>query len=148
MKESAKAALSFIRTYRSKFGLSEGFASEHDIHIHVPEGAIPKDGPSAGVTLVSAILSAFSHIAPRPNVAMTGEITLTGRVLSVGGIKEKVLAAHRNKIDTVLLPEGNREDTEELPSEVRSAVNFVFAGGILDAMGVIFPEDLFQMRPY
>jgi ATP-dependent Lon protease len=79
---------------------------------------------------------------------MTGEITLTGRVLSVGGIKEKVLAAHRNKIDTVLLPEGNREDTEELPSEVRSAVNFVFAGGILDAMGVIFPEDLFQMRPY
>jgi ATP-dependent Lon protease len=148
MKESAHAALSFIRSHRGRFQLPEHFAAGKDVHIHVPEGAIPKDGPSAGVTLTAAILSAFSHLTPNSDQTMTGEITLTGRLLPVGGIKEKALAAHRNKMTTVLLPAANKEDTEELPSEVRSELSFVFADSILEAMRIVFPEELFQIRPY
>ncbi|TFG60453.1 MAG: endopeptidase La, partial [Spirochaetales bacterium] len=118
MKESAKIALSFIRTYYNRLGLHADFMKDRDLHIHVPEGAIPKDGPSAGITLVTALLSALAGAPMLPGIAMTGEITLTGRLLPVGGIKEKMLAAFRNKLKTVILPADNRKDTEELPAEV------------------------------
>jgi ATP-dependent Lon protease len=138
MKESAQAALSFLRANAAELNLPRDFSRDKDIHVHVPEGAIPKDGPSAGVTLAAALLSAASGQVVRKGYAMTGEITLTGRLLPVGGIKEKVLAAHRNRIRHVLMPEGNRKDLEELPREVRSATRFSFADTILDALLELF----------
>jgi ATP-dependent Lon protease len=140
MKESARTALSFIRGSYRKFNLGASFQKGVDIHIHVPEGAIPKDGPSAGITITAALISAFTGIAIAPGFAMTGEITLTGRLLPIGGIKEKVLAAHRNKMKTVLMPEPNRKDTDELPKEVKSEIEFVFADTALDALIHLFPE--------
>ena len=110
------------------------------MHIHVPEGAIPKDGPSAGITLAAALLSAFTGVSVAPGFAMTGEITLTGRLLAIGGVKEKVLAAHRNKMKRVLMPEANRKDTDELPKEVKSQLEFIFADSALDALLQLFPE--------
>ena len=142
MKESAQAAHSFIRAHTSRFKISKGFPGKTDIHIHVPEGAIPKDGPSAGITLTAALLSALTGVPLRKKVAMTGEITLTGRVLAIGGVKEKVLAAHRNKMTTILLPEANRKDTEELPREVTSQVNFVFTKSLIKALDYLLsPEE-------
>ena len=148
MKESARTAVSFLRTHSHRFHLPSDFHEQKDIHVHVPEGAIPKDGPSAGITLTAALLSAFTGIAVNASFAMTGEVTLTGRLLSVGGIKEKVLAAHRNKIKNVLLPEDNRADQDELPEEVRKDLQFFYADSILDAIRILFPEDLFSIRAY
>ncbi len=139
MKESAQAAVSFLRANATELGLPGDFARDRDIHIHVPEGAIPKDGPSAGVTLAAALLSAAAGRPVRKGYAMTGEITLTGRLLPVGGVKEKVLAAHRNRIHHVLLPEGNRRDLEELPREVRGTTRFSFAETTLAALLELFP---------
>ncbi len=119
MQESARAGFSYIRSHQSHLGVPQGFDETTDLHIHVPEGAIPKDGPSAGIAMATAMVSALSGRAVRPDVAMTGEITLRGRVLPVGGIKEKILAAHRAGITTVLIPEKNQRDLEELPSNVR-----------------------------
>jgi ATP-dependent Lon protease len=126
MKESAQAALSFIRANAQKFGVDPDFFEKYDIHVHVPAGAIPKDGPSAGVTILAALLSLLTDRPVRPDVAMTGEITLRGMVLPVGGIKEKVLAAHRAGIQTVILPEKNRKDLEEVPEKVRKEMRFHF----------------------
>ena len=126
MKESAQAALSFIRANAQKFGVDPDFFEKYDIHVHVPAGAIPKDGPSAGVTILAALLSLLTDRPVRPDVAMTGEITLRGMVLPVGGIKEKVLAAHRAGIQTVILPEKNRRDLEEVPENVRKEMRFHF----------------------
>ncbi|HOV62388.1 MAG TPA: endopeptidase La [Spirochaetia bacterium] len=140
MKESAKTALSFIRSQSASFGLPEGFHKAKDIHIHVPEGAIPKDGPSAGITITTALLSALTGVVPAAGIAMTGEITLSGRLLPIGGVKEKVLAAYRNKIMTVLMPEGNRKDTEELPPEVLSEMKFLFADSVQSALSILFPS--------
>ena len=112
MKESAQAALSFLRAHHAALGIPADFTKDRDIHIHVPEGAIPKDGPSAGITLAAALLSAVSGIALKSGFAMTGEITLTGRLLPIGGVKEKVLAAHRYKMTQVLLPRRNEKDLE------------------------------------
>ena len=125
MKESARAAKSFVRAHAEEFGIDPEFYKKLDIHIHVPEGAVPKDGPSAGVTMTTALVSALTGIPVRQNVAMTGEITLRGRVLPIGGLKEKLLAAHRAGIDTVLIPKENLKDLEEVPENVRGAMKIV-----------------------
>ncbi|MEM8606455.1 MAG: endopeptidase La [Myxococcota bacterium] len=125
MKESAQTAMSYVRTRAKAFGIPEDFLEKSDIHIHIPAGAMPKDGPSAGVTMMTAIVSLLTGLHVRHDVAMTGEITLRGRVLPVGGIKEKVLAAHRAGIKRVILPERNAADLEEVPEEIRETLEFV-----------------------
>jgi ATP-dependent Lon protease len=126
MKESAHAALSYVRTNAEKFGIAKDFLEKSDIHIHIPAGAMPKDGPSAGVTMFTALVSMLTGIRVRHDVAMTGEISLRGRVLPIGGLKEKVLAAHRAGIKRVLAPERNRADLDEVPQEVKSDLEFIF----------------------
>jgi ATP-dependent Lon protease len=127
MKESATAALSYVRANAERFGISRTFVDDNDIHIHVPAGAMPKDGPSAGVTMLSALVSLLTGVRVRHDVAMTGEITLRGRVLPIGGLKEKVLAAHRAGIKRVVVPERNRADLDEVPDEIKKGLEFVFA---------------------
>ncbi len=134
MQESARAALSYIRSRASQLGLPEDFFDKHDIHLHVPAGAVPKDGPSAGVTMVTALASLLTQRPVRPNIAMTGEITLTGKVLPVGGIKDKVLAAHRAGLDTVILPRRNEQDLDDLPPEVRDTLHFVLVDHLDDVL--------------
>ena len=125
MKESALAALSYIRAHADKYGIDKEKFTTNDLHVHVPEGATPKDGPSAGITMASAILSAFTDRHVRGDVAMTGEITLRGKVLPIGGLKEKSLAARRLGIQTVIIPDGNKREIEELPDVVKKEVSFV-----------------------
>jgi ATP-dependent Lon protease len=127
MKESAQAALSYVRTNAERYGISRDFLEKSDIHIHIPAGAMPKDGPSAGVTMFTALVSMLTGIRVRHDVAMTGEITLRGRVLPIGGLKEKVLAAHRAGIKRVLVPERNKADLDEVPAEVKNDLEFIFA---------------------
>ena len=127
MKESATAALSYVRANAERFGIPRNFVDDSDIHIHVPAGAMPKDGPSAGVTMLSALVSLFTGVRVRHDVAMTGEITLRGRVLPIGGLKEKVLAAHRAGIKRVIVPERNHADLDEVPDEIKKTLEFVFA---------------------
>ena len=126
MKESAEAGMTYIRRRAGELGLPEDFYSHLDLHIHLPEGAIPKDGPSAGITMATALASALTGKAVRHDVAMTGEITLRGTVLPVGGIKEKVIAAHRAGIKKILLPEENKRDMDDVPQSVKDDVTFVF----------------------
>jgi len=140
MKESAQAALTFLRVHHEKLGIPADFTKDRDIHVHVPEGAIPKDGPSAGITLAAALLSAVRGVPVRSGFAMTGEITLTGRLLPIGGVKEKVLAAHRYKMTHILLPRRNEKDLEEIPAEVLQALTFESADTVLEALGLLFPE--------
>lgn len=125
MKESAKIAHSYVRTIADRYNISANFYKEKDVHIHFPEGAVPKDGPSAGVTMVTAIVSALSNTSVRRDVAMTGEVTLRGKVLAIGGLKEKTLAAYRAGIKTVLLPEDNMRDLDEIDSEARANLQFI-----------------------
>ncbi len=125
MKESAKAAISFIRANCDAFGISSDFSEKNDIHIHVPEGAVPKDGPSAGITIACALVSALSGKTVKQSVAMTGEITLTGRVLKIGGLKEKSMAAYKAGVKTVLIPEDNMADVCEFDGEIKKAINFI-----------------------
>lgn len=134
MKESARAALSYIEAHAGEFGIKADAFKNRTIHIHVPSGAIPKDGPSAGVTMVTALVSLLTGKPARRNVAMTGEITLTGRVLAIGGLKEKVLAAHRAGVSTVVAPERNRDDLEDIPDNVRSELQFIFVNEAAEAL--------------
>jgi len=127
MKESAKAAISYIRANSDKYGINPDFHKNFDIHIHVPEGAVPKDGPSAGITMATALISALTGKKVSKKVAMTGEITITGRILPIGGLKEKSLAAYRAGITTVLVPSDNMRDIDEIPEEVRTKMTFVEA---------------------
>lgn len=130
MKESARAAISYIRAHADTYGIDAETFSNTDIHIHVPEGATPKDGPSAGITMATAILSAFTHKPVRKDIAMTGEITLRGKVLPIGGLKEKALAAHRAGIKNIIIPKENERDEEEIPSNVRGELNFIPAAEV------------------
>lgn len=125
MKESAKAGYSYVRSIADKYNIDESFYKNTDIHIHVPEGAVPKDGPSAGVTMVTALVSSLSGIKVKHNAAMTGEVTLTGRVLPIGGLKEKSLAAFRAGIDTIIIPKDNVKDLEKIPKAVKSKIKFI-----------------------
>jgi ATP-dependent Lon protease len=126
MRESAQAALSYVRSRAAQLGIDPKFHETKDIHMHIPEGAVPKDGPSAGITIATALASALTNRPVRHDVSMTGEITLRGRVLAVGGIKEKLLAAHRAGITQVLLPAENEKDLEEVPAVVLDKIQISF----------------------
>ena len=134
MQESARAALSYVRSRATELGLDPKFFDKTDIHLHIPAGAQPKDGPSAGVTIATALVSLISQRPVRPDVGMTGEITLRGQVLPVGGIKEKVLAAHRSGLKTIILPTKNKPDLDDLPEEIRNEMNFIFANTVEDVL--------------
>jgi len=134
MQESAKAAYSYVRSNCDKYDIPADFYKKNDVHIHVPEGAVPKDGPSAGVTLVTALVSALSKKQVKGNIAMTGEVTLTGRVLAIGGVKEKCLAAHRIGIDTIILPKENKKNVDEIPSSIKGKLNLIFADNVEEVL--------------
>jgi ATP-dependent Lon protease len=142
MQESARAAFSYIRSKASDLGLDSDYFEHRDVHLHVPAGAVPKDGPSAGVTMATALASLFTGRPVRPSVAMTGEITLRGQVLPVGGIKDKVLAAHRAGLDIVILPKRNEHDLEDVPEEVRESMQFVLVDNVTDVLeAALMPGD-------
>jgi len=141
MQESVQAALSYIRARAEQFGLDKNFYKEIDIHVHVPEGAIPKDGPSAGIAMATSIASALMKKKVRADLAMTGEITLRGRVLPIGGLKEKILAAHRGNIKIVIIPKDNERDLAEVPQNVQKALKIIFVEHIDEVMKIAFVPD-------
>jgi ATP-dependent Lon protease len=141
MQESARAAVSYIRANAQKLNVPLDFYKSKDIHIHFPEGAVPKDGPSAGVTMVTAIVSALANIPVKREVAMTGEITLRGRVLPIGGLKEKTLAAYRSGIKTVLVPEENMRDLDEIDTEARENLTFIPCKNASDVLSAALAEE-------
>ncbi len=141
MKESAKAALSYVRSHAEELGVDAAHLEDEDLHIHVPAGGVPKDGPSAGVTMFTALTSLLTGRRVRSDTAMTGECTLRGRVLPVGGIKSKVLAAHRAGITRVILPQRNARDLDEVPQEARDAMEFIFATDMSEVIAAAL-EDL------
>ena len=126
MQESARTGISYIRSVSKQYKIADDFFKKHDIHIHIPEGAVPKDGPSAGITMATAILSAVTDTPVKPEVAMTGEITLRGRVLPIGGLKEKMLAAKLAGIKTILVPKKNEPDVEEIDDEIKQGMKICF----------------------
>jgi ATP-dependent Lon protease len=125
MRESAMAALSYIRTRADELQIDSSFQDNVDLHIHLPENAIPKDGPSAGITIATALVSALTHRPVRNDLAMTGEVTLLGSVLAIGGLKEKVLAAQQANIRTIIIPAANQKDLQEIPAKIRQQINFI-----------------------
>lgn len=148
MKESARIAVSYTRSVAEKYGIDKDFYQKKDIHIHAPEGAVPKDGPSAGVTLATAIISELSGIPVRSDVAMTGEITLRGKVLAIGGLREKTMAAYKAGIKTIVIPKANRPDLEEVDEKVKSAVEFVFAETIEDVLNAALLPENGEKKPF
>ncbi len=146
MKESARAALTYLRSHADDLGIDTAFLAEQDVHIHVPAGAVPKDGPSAGVTIFTALVSLLTGSRVRPDTAMTGECTLRGRVLPVGGIKSKVLAAHRAGLTRVILPARNRRDLDDVPEDVRDAMEFVFASDMREVLAQALEQDVHSLQ--
>ena len=138
MKESAQAAISYARSRWQNLKLDKNFYKSLDIHIHVPEGSVPKDGPSAGITMATALISALTKKKVKKDVAMTGEITLRGRVLEIGGIKEKAITAHRAGIKTIILPQNNRKDLRDIPSRVKKDIRFKFVSHLDQVLKVAF----------
>ncbi|HZQ29629.1 MAG TPA: endopeptidase La [Patescibacteria group bacterium] len=151
MKESCQAALSYIRARAKQLGLSEKFYQKIDVHVHVPEGAVPKDGPSAGIAITTAISSALTKIPVNRTVGMTGEVTLRGRVLEIGGLKEKVIAAHRAGLKTIIIPKENRKDLEDIPKEVLKDLKFIFVEHMDEVLQVALtkelPKEIYEHRP-
>ena len=147
MKESASAAMSFVRSRAKDLGIAADFFQETDIHLHVPAGAIPKDGPSAGTAMTTALVSLLTGVPVRDDVAMTGEITLRGQVLPVGGIKMKALAARRAGVTTFVLPKRNEADLDDLPEELREEMTFVLAETMDDVLTAAMPEEFTAQRP-
>ena len=142
MKESCQAAISYVRSHWENLGLKKDFNKNLDIHVHVPEGAVPKDGPSAGVAIATAVVSALTGKPVRSEVGMTGEITLRGKVLEIGGVKEKVLAAHRAGLKKVVLPKDNKKNLEDIPAKIRKEMKFVFA----ENLDEVFKEALVENK--
>jgi ATP-dependent Lon protease len=142
MKESAQAALSYIRSRAHEFNLAPDFFEDIDIHLHIPEGALPKDGPSAGVTMVTAIASLLTGRSVHPDIGMTGEVTLRGKVLGIGGLKEKVLAAARAGLGTIILPAANEADLEDLPENVRESMKFILVDTVDEVLEEALLDDL------
>jgi ATP-dependent Lon protease len=136
MKESAKAAFTWTRSHYHDLGLKRDFAENIDVHIHVPEGAVPKDGPSAGVAITTALVSALTGIPVRREVGMTGEVTLRGHSLEIGGLKEKSIAGHRAGLKIIVAPKDNKKDLDEIPAEVKKDVKFIFAEEVEDVLKV------------
>lgn len=147
MKESAQAALSYVRSRVKLLGLVENYLQKVDVHIHVPEGAVPKDGPSAGIAMTTALVSALTKIPIRKEVSMTGEVTLRGRVLEIGGVKEKVLAAHRAGLATIILPKDNSRDLEDIPKNVRRDLQFILAEHMDEVLKVALTKSLLKEKP-
>ncbi len=142
MKESAQAALSYIRSRAHLMGISDKTFQKTDIHVHVPEGAVPKDGPSAGAAITTAIVSALTKIPVHRKVGMTGEATLRGRVLEIGGLKEKVIAAHRAGLKTIIVPKENKKDLEDIPKEVLKDLTFKFVSQIDEVLEIALTKPL------
>lgn len=150
MKESCSAAMSYVRSRGPLFGFDRDFYAGIDVHIHVPEGAIPKDGPSAGLAITTSIVSAITRIPVKRTVAMTGETTLRGRAMAIGGLKEKVLAAHRAGIKTVIIPKENEKDLKDIPKEVLKDLKVILVDHVdqvlVNALDIKNPKDLFKVR--
>lgn len=147
MKESCQAAMSYIRSRATKLGLNERFYQKLDVHVHVPEGAVPKDGPSAGTAITTAIASALTKIPVSRKIGMTGEVTLRGRVLEIGGVKEKVIAAHRAGLKTILLPKENKKDLEDVPKEVLEDLKFKFVTHMDEVLQLALTKPLHKLQP-
>ena len=150
MKESCAAAMSYVRSRGPLFGFDKEFYANNDVHIHVPEGAIPKDGPSAGIAITTSIVSAITKIPVKRTVAMTGEVTLRGRVLAIGGLKEKTLAAHRAGIKTIIVPKENEKDLKDIPQEVLKELKIVLVDHVdqvlVNALEVKNAKEIFKVR--
>jgi len=147
MQESAQAAMSFVRSRAEEFGIPKDFNRKLDVHVHIPEGAIPKDGPSAGITLATALISALTRIPARRDVAMTGEITLRGKVLPIGGVKEKLLAAHRAGVKTILVPKDNEKDLADIPKNVLDAIDVHLVSTMDDVLKIALEGPLTPLPP-
>ncbi|HCS78368.1 TPA: endopeptidase La [Patescibacteria group bacterium] len=147
MKESCQAALSYVRSHWQVFSLPEKFFQKIDVHVHVPEGAVPKDGPSAGTAITTALVSALTRIPVKRFVGMTGEVTLRGRVLEIGGVKEKVIAAHRARLKTIILPKNNKKDLEDIPKYVLDDLEFIFVDDVGEVLKIALARPLPQIKP-
>jgi ATP-dependent Lon protease len=147
MRESAQAAHSWVRSHTGVLDLDQRWFAENDVHVHVPAGAVPKDGPSAGITIATAIASLATGRPVSAEVGMTGEITLTGQVLPIGGVREKVLAAQRAGLETVVLPRENEPELEELPDEVRDGLDFVLVDAVAEVLEAALDGSAAQARP-